>query len=1045
MSSQQQASQNAAASEQAAGTPSGCKACKRQGVAIYPLRVAAVPESLVNTGWKPGVPRQDAELTGGEFKYALRTLREGYVYILLDNTVWQGYQVTAEGAMRQFNAYEMPEGDKVEPLSPACLSQNHEIQAGFINIDPKHKKALVAFSSDPWSNTVLEEYQSGTRPVTRFTSVTLSDGTVTAQDATRSLTLDPSLSALKSNVLEFATESFPNIADKDGTPGGAHGFYPCMDLEKQIVLGNRIAQLTQQYGAPVTALVMDDQVGVIQELNHARMDAVQALSVFTAKPENIHQKMISDAILQIKKSTTEQIEKDPNIKSTMPTGYSPSYGATRETQVAIKIREAIGRMEDYYDEAARAKFVETYQSTVDDYTQKIVATWKDLNAVYASALWLALLKNDYAPQTSAISWVAQLRTITRCLQGSVAGYDMENTGKDSITPAWTGWLEDANSPPYVALLRGKPGLSVDVFGGSLTYANLKSVLNSDEISDFINSKAYQKMMASLLNSISGAFSKLVSTLSLQAKSGMVRMLQAVASVSEGGPVVTVFSGMLTVRQYQDVLRSQLDAHGKPAWNLAAEENGRTIRASQVGRWAEITDPLILEQKISVKLTTPLKNLDSEDFRQAARTAGTSPGAINSGNPLSRASQLGGFPELTPDVIDRSLLTGEIVLGEADMRNAARFQVNISTKLQSGLLGVALAGIMLRTTFSDIAELKTAMPGDTPSEMALASKSLILMATAVELVGQSASIVGLFNNGDLLIRGAGVIGGIAAIVDGIALGMKAYDLMQAGDTTAGILYGLGAAATIASGGVAVVFSALGNFALFGPVGWCIALGILAVTLIAIGNLFVRSSLERWLSQTCFGDDHNKDVKHPMWHKESLADMQEAMKQLHILASGMSAQLSGDWVTDLMSNTRVLGNRMLAARVTLADCDPTGSDWLVELTAIGSNGARLLLARSAPAARLAGLTPPEPQIYEEMPIQFGEVMAPAPISKVASATSLTESWLTPSTTLPPPRHGLQLDGTFPLNTSRYTGAELVVTYWPDRTSQDDSLQLTTKLDC
>lgn len=155
--------------------------------------------------------------------------------------------------------------------------------------------------------------------------------------------------------------------------------------------------------------------------------------------------------------------------------------------------------------------------------------------------------------------------------------------------------------------------------------------------------------------------------------------------------------------------------------------------------------------------------------------------------------------------------------------------------------------------------------------------------------------------------------------------------------------------------------------------------------------------------------------------------------------MSAQLSGDWVTDLMSNTRVLGNRMLAARVTLADCDPTGSDWLVELTAIGSNGARLLLARSAPAARLAGLTPPEPQIYEEMPIQFGEIMAPAPISKVASATSLTETWLTP------PGHGLQLDGSFPLKTSHYTGAELVVTYWPDRTRQDDSLQLTTQLDC
>ncbi|VEE70671.1 toxin VasX [Yersinia pseudotuberculosis] len=89
--------QNAAASQQATCTPSGCKACQRQGLPIFPLRVAAVPKALVSSGWQPTVPQQDIELTGGEFKYALRTLRMGYLYVLLDKTIWQGYQVTAEG------------------------------------------------------------------------------------------------------------------------------------------------------------------------------------------------------------------------------------------------------------------------------------------------------------------------------------------------------------------------------------------------------------------------------------------------------------------------------------------------------------------------------------------------------------------------------------------------------------------------------------------------------------------------------------------------------------------------------------------------------------------------------------------------------------------------------------------------------------------------------------------------------------------------------------------------------------------------------------
>ncbi|MDH2899142.1 T6SS effector BTH_I2691 family protein (plasmid) [Rahnella variigena] len=1016
MSSQSQASQNSAASEQVAGTPAGCKACKREGVAIFPLRVAAVPKPLVNTGWAPSVPKQDSELTGGEYKYALRTLREGYLYVLLDNTYWQGYQVTPEGALRMFNAEEMPEGEKVESLSEACLTQNHEIVAGFINIDPKYTQAAVAFSSDPWSKTVLDEYQNGTRPASRFTQITLSEGNVTAADHSRSLTLDPSLSALKSNVLEFATDSFPSIAGKEGLPNGAHGFSHRMDPQKQTALGNRIAQLTHQYKAPVTALVLDDQVGVIQELNTGRLDCVEALAAYTAITSNIHKKMISDAILQIKQSTAAQMKTDPNIKGVYTPGYTTSYSTSRENQVAAEVYKATRRMEDYYDEPARAEFARDYQSTVDGYNRKIVATWKDLNAAYRSALWLAILKNDYAPQNSAISWVAQLTTITRCLQGSVAGFDMENSGKDSETPEWARWLEDPQSPPYMALMRSQPGvtdLPSQVFGGSLTYANLKAVLNSKEVSDYINSPAYQKIMASLITSISGAFSKLENTLSAQAKSGMVRMLQAVAYTSADVPAATLLTGKLTIREYQHMLQIQLDAHGKPAWSISGQENGRVTSTSRMGHWTQITDPAILDQKITVKLGAPLNK--------------ALPAAV------------------TSDAIDRSLLSGEIELGEADMRNAVRSQLKVSTDLQSGFIGVILAGILLYATFSDLDELKKAIPGDTQAEMGLASKSLIIMASAVEIVGQSAAVAGLFKNGDLLIRGAGVIGGFAAIIDGIALGIKAYDLMQAGDSTAALLYGIAAGLTIISGGAAVWFSYAGIFTIFGPIGWCIALGIAAVTLVAIGNLFVRSPLERWLSHTCFGTDQNEDDKHPMWRIENPEDLQEAMKQLHILASGVSAQLSGDWATEMMSNTRILGNRMLAARVMLTDCNPAGSDWIVELTATGCSGNRLLLARSASPAKLVGLTPPEQQTYQKMPIligsRMGVVPGALPVTEVKSANSMSETWGVISSET---HCGLQLDGEFPLNTARFNNAELVVTYWPDKTQQDDSLQLTTQLD-
>lgn len=230
-------------------------------------------------------------------------------------------------------------------------------------------------------------------------------------------------------------------------------------------------------------------------------------------------------------------------------------------------------------------------------------------------------------------------------------------------------------------------------------------------------------------------------------------------------------------------------------------------------------------------------------------------------------------------------------------------------------------------------------------------------------------------------------------------------------------------------------------IFGPVGWCIVLGVAIVALTTIGSLFIRSPLERWLAHTCFSyeDDRNKDE--PFWHAESLADMHQAMNALHVLTSGIFAQLSGNWLAELSGNTQLLGNRMVAARVVLADCDPERSDWLVEVTAIGDSG-RQLLARSASAAKLVGLTAPEPLTYEKTSQVYRNGLLSAPeFSTVTSKTSLTESW---SVISAGHKHGVQLDGEFPLNITKYNNAELKVTYWPDKRQQEQSLEVITNLD-
>uniref|UniRef100_UPI001CC30B1C hypothetical protein n=1 Tax=Enterobacter bugandensis TaxID=881260 RepID=UPI001CC30B1C len=77
--------------------------------------------------------------------------------------------------------------------------------------------------------------------------------------------------------------------------------------------------------------------------------------------------------VQIRASTTKQTENDPKIQGFSTPGYSTSYSVSRESAVAIELRKALCRMEEYYDEPARAAFASSWQSTVDGYKQQMAA------------------------------------------------------------------------------------------------------------------------------------------------------------------------------------------------------------------------------------------------------------------------------------------------------------------------------------------------------------------------------------------------------------------------------------------------------------------------------------------------------------------------------------------------------------------------------------------------------------------------------------------------------------------------------------------------
>jgi hypothetical protein len=328
-------------------------------------------------------------------------------------------------------------------------------------------------------------------------------------------------------------------------------------------------------------------------------------------------------------------------------------------------------------------------------------------------------------------------------------------------------------------------------------------------------------------------------------------------------------------------------------------------------------------------------------------------------------------------------------------------------------------------------------------MKLTSSALMVTASAVEMVGfghmvarwgtapwvkagQKIEVFGqLVSYAHPLIRVAGVIGGVASLVDGIGMFMKGRDASKQGDSTAASRYYWAATFTIASGGAGIVAGVTANFALLGPIGICIGLAILGAVLATMAAEAVRSPLEVWLSDTCFGIHGARGKHDKVWNANSLADLQAAMKAYYTIVSGVSVQIQRQWGTEIMLNS--VGTRLAAVRVVLPGCSKTGSDWLVELTAKGKAGSQLLTHTASPAKQ-TGLATQAKQTFTSM-VPMGEGMS-VPTTLSTDAT-LKPTW---------DSNGLVLQGEFVLDLARFSNAQLTVTYWPDKTQPNDSLQLT-----
>ncbi|MCX8588155.1 toxin VasX, partial [Gilliamella sp. B3801] len=150
----------------------GCGVCERQGFPIFLVRKAPISKNF-NLAQKMGETiklledNREPPIDLVTHKYVYRTLRVGYVYILVKHKTkgWEflGYEVTPSGVFRHKTITDLKERN-IKEIPESCTKDgNHHIPGSFINIDTSiyEGEAYIAYTRRAWSqgkNSTIEKY-----------------------------------------------------------------------------------------------------------------------------------------------------------------------------------------------------------------------------------------------------------------------------------------------------------------------------------------------------------------------------------------------------------------------------------------------------------------------------------------------------------------------------------------------------------------------------------------------------------------------------------------------------------------------------------------------------------------------------------------------------------------------------------------------------------------------------------------------------------------------------------------------------------------------
>ncbi|MBK4998189.1 hypothetical protein IAE37_000465 [Pseudomonas sp. S31] len=895
-------SQTIATAVAEAALPTRCKACERHGLPILPLRRALVPDT------RPAWTADDAQPAAIE---GLRILRSGFLYVLLDESVWHAYQVTEQGHLRRIDPYEPPLGPP-PPLPNKCVNADHDIPSAFINIDTsRYSTAWLAFSSDPWPASVLVGYKSAKFPSNRFQVLDLTQARENPDDVGLSITPDE---------LQVDRQVFEYNQQLAGPFDSAHGFHSRF-LRKTALRGfviNAMAKHELNQGVP--AVVLHDTVGLIQEYNHQRLGWIVKRQAWREDPQRAYQLQTSQ-ILQIIRATHRQwaAEKVPQFETHAGDGPPVFVDPQVEYQriVEMRQRESDERLEERYDESRRAAFQLEYDSQEARFQWHIDQQAKNYATLCESTAFKLIEEYDYDGRDRD-SGIAYSKTMAACLAGGIteAPRSAPEPGPPpagSSEALWLKWLQDPNSPAYRAvILRDQAVLAsllpsfsqngpVQWNDSDKLYAALSKLIASDDLGQRLRGDLRQA-----ITEVQGALNAATQRLQAQITPGIqhtvLRLNTASQLLYNGVHLIELHVQMKLGEYYalqcahlREVQKKASDAMAKARDRLrptldelkAGAHNGtRKVKPIiQTGLLSlAVLDPKIANTVINVSVWVEAKAdvLREQLLREVNLNV----------NQLNNAAQLNLF-HISVGVGTLELGARKILQGvQINAQQAAQLVRKNFLRLR-GLSGswdllLALGGLYLLSNSLERNRISAeAVIGSKAGEamIALYGTQVAILGTAAEIAGISISIATQARTlGRNIIRIGASISAAAGLIDTTQAAIAAKRTFREGDGRAAVGHALSAIA--ASLGTYYAIMAISTPLILGPLGIAISLSLIATSLSKFSSKEESTELESWARRSYFGYANETPAIH--WNQPHHADL--AFAELNAATLGVRTSIT-----------------------------------------------------------------------------------------------------------------------------------------------------------